>query len=129
MAETLIHPLVRVATPDDLNGVDLLLSRSYPVLLKPDYAPSTLVTALPLISRAQPALLASGSYFVAELEGEIVGAGGWTFAAPGGKPGTRGVGHVRHVVTSHLHTRRGIGRAATWARTVPGPCVPEFPHP
>ncbi|MGX9354888.1 GNAT family N-acetyltransferase [Roseobacteraceae bacterium S113] len=111
MSETLIHPKVRLAQADDLNAVDALLSRSYPVLLKPDYAPSVLVTALPLISRAQPALLNSGSYFVAEIDGAIVGAGGWTFAAPGGKPGTRGVGHVRHVVSSHLHARRGVGRA------------------
>lgn len=30
--------------------------------------------------------------------------------APGGKPGTRGVGHIRHVVTDHRRTREGIGR-------------------
>ncbi|WP_425041184.1 GNAT family N-acetyltransferase [Primorskyibacter sp. S187A] len=111
MTATLLHPRVRVSTPNDLMAVDALLSQSYPALLKHDYLPSVLVTALPLISRAQPQLLASGSYFVAELDDEIVGAGGWTMEAPGGKPGSRGVGHVRHVVTSHRHTRHGIGRA------------------
>ncbi|MDA7427459.1 GNAT family N-acetyltransferase [Primorskyibacter aestuariivivens] len=67
-------------------------------------------TTLPLISRAQPALLASGSYFVAVRDGAVVGAGGWTMQAPGGRPGLRGVGHIRHVVTDHRQTRQGIGR-------------------
>lgn len=111
MAETLLHPHVRIASPADLSAVDTLLARSYPALLKADYPPSTLVTALPLISRAQPSLLSSGSYFVAEIDDEVVGAGGWTFAAPGGKPGARGVGHIRHVVTAPDQIRNGIGRA------------------
>ena len=67
--------LVRVATPSDLAAVDDLLSRSYPALLKRDYPPSILVTVLPLISKANPALLRSGSYYVAELDGIVVGAG------------------------------------------------------
>ena len=57
---------IRPGTRADLARVDALLSRSYPRLLKRDYPPSVLVTALPLISRAQPALLDSGSYYVAE---------------------------------------------------------------
>lgn len=101
---------IRTATSEDLEAVDTLLRRSYPVLLKPDYPPSVLVTTLPLISRAQPALLASGSYFLAERRGVVVGAGGWTPQAPGGRPGMRGVGHIRHVVTDHRQTRQGIGR-------------------
>ena len=108
MTDTLI---VRPATPDDLAGVDALLGRSYPVLLKGAYPPSLLVTAIPLISKAQPRLLASGTYFVVEDGDEIVGAGGWTRAAPGfGGPGRTGVGNIRHVVTDHRRVRRGIGR-------------------
>lgn len=94
---------IRTATPDDLAPLDALFARSYPKLLKPDYPPSVLVTALPMISRAQPALLASGTYFVAELAGEIVGAGGWT-------PARGGTGNIRHVVTDARHVRQGIGR-------------------
>jgi GNAT superfamily N-acetyltransferase len=60
---------------------------------------------LTLISKVQPGLVASGTYFVAELEGTIAGAGGWT-------PHRRGdVGEVRHVVTDDRHVRRGVGRA------------------
>jgi GNAT superfamily N-acetyltransferase len=97
---------LRTATPGDLSAVDALLARSYPKLLKADYPPSVLVLALPIISRARPSLLASGSYFVAETgEGRIVGAGGWTRGRGAGR------GDVRHVVTDDRCVRQGVGRA------------------
>lgn len=101
----------RPATKQDIAAVDALLSRAYPRLLKPDYPPSTLVMALPKISRAQPELVTCGTYFVIEEQGDILGAGGWTAMAPGKGGLTRGVGHIRHVVTDDRATRRGIGRA------------------
>ena len=110
MAQTVT---VRVAGSPDLSAIDALLSLSYPILLKADYPPSVMVLALPLISRANPSLVASGSYYVVEEAGAVVGAGGWTRSAP---PGQRGpaagarVAHIRHVVTDHRRTRRGIGR-------------------
>ncbi len=102
---------IRIATPEDIEAVDALFRRSYPKLLARDYPPSVRVTSIPLIARAQPALLASGSFFLAERAGRVVGAGGWSRAAPGSRPPVRGVGHVRHVVTDHRCTRQGIGRA------------------
>ena len=102
MAETLT---LRTATLADVAAVDTLLARSYPRLLKADYPPSIMVLALPLISRAQPHLLGSGSYYVVETEdGAVVGAGGWT-PRRGGQ-----VGDVRHLVTDDRMRRRGIGR-------------------
>jgi GNAT superfamily N-acetyltransferase len=95
-----------------MSAVDRLLSRSYPRLLAADYPPSTLVLAVPLISRARPELLASGTYFLAEdPDGRVLGAGGWTQAAPGGAEGIADVGHVRHVATDPDAVRLGIGRA------------------
>ncbi|SFD46343.1 GNAT family N-acetyltransferase [Roseivivax sediminis] len=103
---------IRTATPDDLGAVDALFQRSYPALLRPDYPPSVYVTSIPIISRAQPALLESGTFFLAEREGRVVGAGGWTEAAQGNARGVRrSVGHLRHVVTDHRRTRQGIGCA------------------
>ena len=101
---------VRRSRSSDLAALDTLFAASYPKLLKADYPPSVLVTALPLISRAQPGLLTSPTYFVAEdQEGRIIGAGGWTKARPqGGR--RRGVGHVRHVVTDHRCLRNGVAR-------------------
>lgn len=111
MRDAPLNPRVRAATLEDTGAIDLLMARSYPALLRPDYPPSTLVMALPHIVKAQPALLSSGHYFVAEIAGEIVAAGGWSFAHPGGKPGVRGVGHVRHVVCAPERTRQGVGRS------------------
>jgi GNAT superfamily N-acetyltransferase len=108
MAKTALT--LRMADATDLDALDRLFGQSYPVLLKSDYPPSVLVTAVPLISKAQPALVQSGTFFVVCDGDEIVGAGGWTMQAPGGKPGTRGIGHIRHVVTDHRRTREGIGR-------------------
>lgn len=102
---------LRTATRQDITAVGDLLAQSYPRLLKADYPASMLVMALPLISRAQPDLVTCGSYYVVEQDGALLGAGGWTAAAPGSGAITRGVGHIRHVVTDANATRRGVGRA------------------
>jgi GNAT superfamily N-acetyltransferase len=109
---------LRRAGPDDLGALDLLLARSYPRLLKADYPPSVLVTALPIIVRARPDLLASGRYFVAvdDDDGRLIGAGGYSLAAPapqGVAYGARGerTGHIRHVVSDPDRLRQGVGRA------------------
>ena len=103
---------VRPAVRADLAGVDALLAHSYPSLLKADYAPSVLVTAIPLISKAQPRLVTSGTYFVVvDSHDVIVGAGGWSRSGPPGMAsGPVTVGHVRHVVSDHTRLREGIGR-------------------
>jgi GNAT superfamily N-acetyltransferase len=110
LAETLT---VRIAGSPDLAAIDALLARTYPRLLKADYPPSVLVLSLPIISRANPALVASGTYYVVEEAGAVVGAGGWTRTVPAGRRGAASArtAQVRHVVTDHRRTRRGIGRA------------------
>ena len=101
---------VRPANPGDLAELDRLFAESYPALLKHDYPPSVLVTAIPLISRANPRLLASGTYFlVCGNDGVILGAGGWTRAGPKGFKARTDVGNIRHVVTHKEHLRKGIG--------------------
>lgn len=99
--------VVRPTTGADLAAVDALLAHSYPRLLKADYPPSVLVTALPLISRAQPALMSCGTYYLAERpDGQVIGAGGWTRDR-----GRADKGHIRHVVTDSDSVRQGVGRA------------------
>jgi GNAT superfamily N-acetyltransferase len=103
---------IRPATRADLGAVDALLAHSYPRLLAADYPPSVLVTALPLIARARPELLVSGTYWLAvDAAGIVVGAGGWTRSPSDGGKGHPGIGHVRHVVTRAGRVREGIGRA------------------
>ena len=103
--------LIRIATGADVTAIDGLLARAYPRLLKQDYAPSILVTAIPLIARAQPGLVTCGTYFVAEEDGQICAAGGWTAAIPGQGGTMPGRANVRHVVTDDRRTRCGIGTA------------------
>jgi GNAT superfamily N-acetyltransferase len=104
---------IRASTAADLSRIDALLARSYPRLLAADYPPSVIVTALPIIARARPDLVRSGTYFVAEMDGgAIIGAGGWTPVGSGTGPAA---GEVRHVVTDDRHLRRGIGRAVMGA--------------
>lgn len=95
---------VRPSLPSDLAALDALFAQSYPKLLKADYPPSVLVTAVPLLARAQPRLLASGTYYVVEVDGRIIGAGGWSPRRD------RRMAEVRHVVTAADRTRRGVGR-------------------
>jgi GNAT superfamily N-acetyltransferase len=98
---------IRATRASDMAAVDSLLAQSYPVLLKADYAPSVLVTALPIISRARPELLTCGTYYLAETPAcEVVGAGGWT-----PRQNAPGEAEIRHVVTHPNHARQGIGRA------------------
>lgn len=114
MAQTLT---LRVAQRTDLAAVETLLSRSYPRLLAADYPPSVMVTALPIISRARPELLASGRYYlVFDSGGKLLGAGGWSAAAPGPSDqpevtaSVASVGHVRHLATDPDALRRGVAR-------------------
>jgi GNAT superfamily N-acetyltransferase len=94
---------IRRARPTDLAAVDALMATSYARQLAGDYPPSVMVTALPLIARANPRLLTSGRYFLAEdADSRVLAAGGWSGPGP--------CGEVRHVVTDHRHTRQGIGR-------------------
>ncbi|MEM1066656.1 MAG: GNAT family N-acetyltransferase [Pseudomonadota bacterium] len=97
---------VRRGTEADIGAVDALLQRSYPRQLKADYPPSIMVTAVPILARANPGLVSSGTYYVAVTdEGDVVGAGGWSRSIK-----RAGTADVRHLVTDDRHTRRGIGR-------------------
>lgn len=103
---------IRPATPDDAAAVTKLLRASYPVLMKSAYTAGVLAAALPSMTRANPDLLASGTYFVAQTDtDELVGCGGWTRQAPGTAVVEGDIGHVRHFGTHPDWTGRGIGRA------------------
>ncbi|ASP36263.1 GNAT family N-acetyltransferase [Labrenzia sp. VG12] len=103
---------IRVAEPADKAAVSDLLLKSYTALLKPAYDAVTLKEALPLITRANPELLSSGSYYVAVApNGAITGAGGWTKHSPTGRDETTTNGNIRHFGTDPDEARKGIGRA------------------
>jgi GNAT superfamily N-acetyltransferase len=104
--------LIRTASPEDSDPVQSLLEASYPTLFRPFYSDEALAAALPLMTKANPRLLASGNYFVAETgTREIVGCGGWSHERPGSGALEDRLGHVRHFATHPDWVRKGIGRA------------------
>ncbi|MBS8273425.1 GNAT family N-acetyltransferase [Thalassospira tepidiphila] len=102
---------VHIATPDDAPAVSALLARSYSALLVDDYAPEILERGMTFLAKANPDLLASGTYYLARTEtGDVVGAGGWTAVRPGSKDGDvqSGLAHVRHFAVDPVYARKGI---------------------
>jgi GNAT superfamily N-acetyltransferase len=101
---------IRIAKPSDSDAVSALLEASYSTLLAARYDHEMLGRALPLMTRANPTLLASGTYYIAESDqGNLVGCGGWTTARPGGGEIIEGEAHIRHFATHPEWVGRGIG--------------------
>src|SRR4051794_2668660 len=62
--------------------------------------------------RPNPALLASGTYHMAETDdGAVVGCGGWTRERPGTRDMQPSLAHIRHFATRAERAGRGVGRA------------------
>lgn len=102
--------VIRIATPDDFDALSELIAASYARLADGSYDAERLAVALPVMSRANPKLLSSGTYFVAELDGEPAGCGGWSLEKPGSGEIEEGVAHIRHFATHPSHLRKGIAR-------------------
>ena len=103
---------VRVSTLNDSAQVSSLLRASYPKLMRPSYNAELLDQVLPRMTVAQPGLLGSGSYYVAEAsDGEIIGCGGWTKERLGTGEIRAKVGHIRHFGVHPDWTRCGVGKA------------------
>lgn len=112
------HYNLRIATPQDADAVSELLRVSYPRLMRPAYDAAQLAPALELMTKANPALLSSGTFYLAELvTGLLVGCGGWTPEQPGTQRVEPGLGHIRHFAVHPDWTRRGIGRSILTACT------------
>jgi len=105
--------ITRVAVHDDRAAIENVLSASYPALMGDSYDADILAAVLPLITKANTALLASGTYYVVESRsGMIIGCGGWTRATPPGvAEATERIGHLRHFGTHPHWIRRGVGKA------------------
>lgn len=102
---------IRPTTLDDKEAVEPILAASYGTLLKGFYEDSILARAVPYMSKAQPALLTSGTYYIAEENGVAGACGGWTTAVPGGIGSEdTSVAHIRHVATHPDHLRKGLAR-------------------
>ncbi len=102
---------LRIATLEDSDAVSSVLTPSYAQLMAAAYPPDLLARTLPAITRANPALLESGRYYLVEAAtGEPAGCGGWSADPPGRKDEDPERAHIRHFATHPDWTRRGVGR-------------------
>jgi GNAT superfamily N-acetyltransferase len=102
---------LRVATPEDADIVAAVLRPSYAELMAEAYPAELMDRALPLITRPNPRLLASGRYYLVEAEtGAPAGCGGWSADPPDRRDEDPRRAHIRHFATHPQWTRRGVGR-------------------
>jgi N-acetylglutamate synthase-like GNAT family acetyltransferase len=101
---------LRIATPADAEAVAAVLRASYAELMAHAYPAELLARTLPLITRPNPRLLASGRYYLVETEtGEPAGCGGWSAHPPGAFDPDPRRAHIRHFATHPAWLRRGVG--------------------
>lgn len=105
------QPHIHIAASDDAAEVEILLKACYPPLMAQAYPPEILLSALPLMTRANPVLLESGRYYLArDDDGQLLGAGGWSPEDPATRDTTPGLGHIRHFAVLPEANGQGIGR-------------------
>ena len=102
---------IRRAKATDTSAIERVFLSSFPVLMTKAYPQALLRTALPLMTKPNERLLCSGTYYVAETDGLIIGCGGWTHEEPGGSATMLGVAHIRHFAVAADYIGRGVGRA------------------
>ena len=104
-------PRLRLATPADSGAVASVLGPSYAELMAPAYPAELMARALPLITRPNLQLLASGRYYLVEAgPREPAGCGGWSPDPPDRREEDPRRAHIRHFATHPAWVRGGVGR-------------------
>jgi GNAT superfamily N-acetyltransferase len=113
----------RVATTDDAEAIAALMRASVLALFPDYYDERQTASAAVHIAHVDEALLADGTYFVHEVDGQIVACGGWSrrgrlYMGSGTQAGDdrlldprTDAAHVRAMFVRGDWTRRGLGRA------------------
>jgi GNAT superfamily N-acetyltransferase len=115
-------PVLRVATLADEAAVDALMKESAAALFPRFYDAAQAQSAVRYVAQVDPMLLADGTYFVLESDGELVACGGWSrrdrlYTGSGDVAGdarpldpTCEPARVRAMFVRADWTRRGLGR-------------------
>jgi N-acetylglutamate synthase-like GNAT family acetyltransferase len=69
---------IRLATEADIPAIQELIRESVSGLSSQFYSPRQIASALSHVFGVDSQLISDGSYYVASIEGRIVGAGGWS---------------------------------------------------
>jgi GNAT superfamily N-acetyltransferase len=117
-----IEPMLRVATLADEAEIDTLMKASGAALFPRFYDERQAASAVRHVAQVDPMLLADGTYFVLESEGEMVACGGWSrrdklYTGSGDAAGDARAldpatepARVRAMFVRADWTRRGLGR-------------------
>jgi GNAT superfamily N-acetyltransferase len=117
-----MEPTLRVAGPADAAAIDALMKESGAALFPAGYDERQTESAVRYVAEVDDMLLADGTYFVFELDGEPVACGGWSrrdkfYTGSGNAAGDARLldpatepARVRAMFTRSDWTRRGLGR-------------------
>ena len=112
----------RPARPDEANAIDTLMKASTRDLFPAYYDAVQTEASIEYIASVDTTLIADGTYYVAEIDGELVACGGWSrrdklFTGAGETVGTARLldpasepARVRAMFVRPGWTRRGLGR-------------------
>jgi GNAT superfamily N-acetyltransferase len=121
MTSSVSAPHLRLATPDDMPILSALMDRAIGELLAAFLPPEGVKASFEIMG-LDTQLIADGTYFVVEDNGEIAGCGGWSRRATlfGGDHSAGrdaalldpevDAARVRAMYTHPDHTRKGVGR-------------------
>jgi GNAT superfamily N-acetyltransferase len=113
---------IRTAIPADLPAIEAVMRASMAALGANFYDERQTASAVRYIAVADPQIVADGTYFVVEDEGEIVACGGWSgrkklFSGTSDQDAVEGwldpqkePARIRAMFVLPSHARRGIGR-------------------
>ena len=141
---------LRVARLDDADAIDDLMKRSTRDIFPTVYTAEQTASAIRYVAAVDRTLLGDGTYYVIEVDGELVACGGWSKRAKlySGSVDAEGAdrlldpateaAHVRAMFTRSDWTRRGLGRrilescetaarAAGFRRMTLGATLPGLP--
>jgi GNAT superfamily N-acetyltransferase len=115
--------VLRLARLADRDALEALIARSARELCRQDYSPEQIEAALGNAFGVDSQLIRDETYFVVEVAGAIVGAGGWSYRktlfgadgrvdrAPEALDPLRDSARIRAFFVAPEQARRGIGRA------------------
>lgn len=113
---------LRLARLDEADAIDALMKASIRDLFPAYYDAVQTTASIQFIASVDTALIADGTYFVAEIDGELVACGGWSrrdklFTGAGEAAGSARLldpatepARVRAMFVRPDWTRRGLGR-------------------
>lgn len=115
--------VIRKARLDDREAIELLIAESARGLSREDYSEQQIESAIRTVFGVDTDLIEDGTYFVADLDGTLVGCGGWSKRRTlfgGDRFASRDSGEldpavdaakIRAFFVHPEYARRGIGRA------------------